>query len=65
MRSPYRMCVFPLTPEGLNIGARRDAIARQRLGTHVPAATNTHATIKELLDMVFSVRSMSYQTLSM
>jgi hypothetical protein len=29
-------------------------IAMQRLGKHVPAAINTHATIEEQLDAVFS-----------
>jgi hypothetical protein len=36
-------------------------VAKQRLGKHVPAATNTHSTREELLDASFSVRSMSYQ----
>jgi hypothetical protein len=31
---------------------KQTAFARQRLGEHVPASTNTHATI-ELLDAVF------------
>jgi hypothetical protein len=35
-------------------------IARQRLAKHIPAATNTHE-IKELLNMPFSMRSVSYQ----
>jgi hypothetical protein len=39
------------------------AVARQRLDKHVPATTNTQATI-ELLDAVFSVRSVSYQILN-
>jgi hypothetical protein len=30
-------------------------VARQRLGKHVPAATNTHATIEEFLDAVIVV----------
>jgi hypothetical protein len=47
MRSPCCLCVFVLPPK----------VARQRLGKHVPAATNTHATVKELLDPVFSMRS--------
>jgi hypothetical protein len=33
----------------------------QWLGKHVPAATNTHAAIEELLDAPFSMRSVSYQ----
>jgi hypothetical protein len=34
------------------------AICRQRLGKHVPAATDTHATIQILLETVFSTRSV-------
>jgi hypothetical protein len=40
------------------------AVARQRLGKHVPATTNTHET-DELLDAVFSMRFVSYQILNM
>jgi hypothetical protein len=36
-------------------------VARQRLGKKVIAATNTHATIEELLDVSFSIWSVSYQ----
>jgi hypothetical protein len=36
-------------------------VARQRLSKHVTAETNTHATIEELLDASFSMRSVSYQ----
>jgi hypothetical protein len=36
-------------------------VARQRLGKHVTAATNTYATIKEILDASFPLRSVSYQ----
>jgi hypothetical protein len=32
-------------------------IARQRLGKHFPAATNTHATIEVLLQTMFSIMS--------
>jgi hypothetical protein len=38
-------------------GAIEDVHCRQRLGKHVPAATNTQAIIKELLETVFSVGS--------
>jgi hypothetical protein len=37
-----------------------NVVARQRLGKNVTAATNTHATIEELLDASFSMRSVSY-----
>jgi hypothetical protein len=60
MRSPCFLCVPP-TPESRNIGAKRDPIARQRLGKHVPSATNTQATTEVLLDAVFSMWSMVYQ----
>jgi hypothetical protein len=33
-------------------------VSRQRLGKHVPAATDTHATIEVLLETVFSTRSV-------
>jgi hypothetical protein len=36
-------------------------VARQRLGKHFPAATNTYATTEELLEASFSIRSVSYQ----
>jgi hypothetical protein len=37
------------------------AVVRQRLGTQVPATTNTRATVEELLDAVFCMRYVSYQ----
>jgi hypothetical protein len=36
-------------------------VARQRLGKHLPAAKNTHATAEEMLDAVFSTWPVSYQ----
>jgi hypothetical protein len=36
-------------------------IARQLMGKHVPAATNTQATVEELLGASFSMRDMSYK----
>jgi hypothetical protein len=36
-------------------------VARQRLGKNVTAATNTHETIEELLDVSFSIRSVRYE----
>jgi hypothetical protein len=40
-------------------------VDRQGIAKHFPAATNTHAIIEELLDAMFSMRSMSYQILKM
>jgi hypothetical protein len=40
-------------------------VARHWLDKHVPAAMNTHATIEELLDVVFSMWSLSHQMLNM
>jgi hypothetical protein len=37
-------------------------VARQLLGKNVTATTNTHATIEELLDASFYMRSLSYQS---
>jgi hypothetical protein len=36
-------------------------VARQRIGTNVTTATNTHETIEELFDGSFSVWSVPYQ----
>jgi hypothetical protein len=35
-------------------------VSRQQLGTNVTAAMKTHATIEQLLDALFSMRSVSY-----
>jgi hypothetical protein len=43
--------------EQFNIAARR-AVSRQRLGSHVPAVTDTCAIIEVLLETVFSTRSV-------
>jgi hypothetical protein len=34
-------------------------VARQRFGKHVPDTTNIHATIEELMEAVFYMRSVS------
>jgi hypothetical protein len=34
------------------------AVSRQRLGKHIPAATDTHATVEVLLETVFCSQSM-------
>jgi hypothetical protein len=39
-----------------NVACR--VVSRQRLGKHVPAATDTHKTIDVLLETVFSTRSV-------
>jgi hypothetical protein len=41
------------------------AVIMQRLGKHIPTATDTHATIEELLDAVFSVRLVPKGTLNL
>jgi hypothetical protein len=51
MRSPCCLCVY--------VSIYLPIVARQRLGKHVPTAMNTHVTIEELLDAVFSVPSVS------
>jgi hypothetical protein len=58
MRLPR--CVFP--PQHLKAGIvelEETAFARQRLCKHVPTSMNAHATV-EVLDAVFSIRSVSY-----
>jgi hypothetical protein len=40
----------------LTNGSETTSVSRSRLGKHVPAATDTHATIKVLLETVFSTR---------
>jgi hypothetical protein len=34
------------------------AVSKQRLGTHVPSATDTHATIQVFFETAFSARSL-------
>jgi hypothetical protein len=43
-------------------GSERTFVSRQRLGKHVPAGTNKHATIVVLLETVFSVRFVQRKT---
>jgi hypothetical protein len=35
-----------------------ELVSRQRIGKHVPAATNTNTTIELLLETAFSIRSV-------
>jgi hypothetical protein len=44
--------------ERRNSGTKKAAIARRWCGEHISIATNKHATIEELLEAVFSVRSV-------
>jgi hypothetical protein len=37
---------------------KETTVARERLGKHVPVATDTQATIEELLEAVFSMWSV-------
>jgi hypothetical protein len=53
MRSTCCLCVCVSPPN----------VARQRLGKHIHTATNIHTTI-ELLDGMFSMRSVSYHILN-
>jgi hypothetical protein len=39
-------------------GSETAFVSRQRLGKHVPAATDTHATIQVSLETVFSTRAV-------
>jgi hypothetical protein len=57
MRLPCCLRVLP-NKAGI-VEPEQTAVARQRFGKHVPAATNTHAAIQELLDSVFYMWSVS------
>jgi hypothetical protein len=45
-----------MTPDRQNSGARIFSFARERLSKHVSVAMNTHATIEELWEVVFSMQ---------
>jgi hypothetical protein len=51
------VCVFPIAARQ-RLGKNPPIVARQQLSKNVTAATNTHST--ELLEGLFSVRSVSY-----
>jgi hypothetical protein len=55
MSSPCSLYAYAPPPSGV----------RQRLGKHIPAESNAHATIEELLDAVLSTRSVSYEILNL
>jgi hypothetical protein len=60
-QSPYPVStVYFVNPSHQSVCVS-PTVARQRLGKNVTAATNTHATIEELLDASFSMQSVSYQ----
>jgi hypothetical protein len=46
------------------VESKETPVPRQRLGEHFPAAATLDATIEELLDLVFSMRSLSHQLLN-
>jgi hypothetical protein len=53
--------VYPLIIATQRLGKKETTIvAKQRL-TEVIAATNTHVKIEDLLNVLFSIRSVSYQ----
>jgi hypothetical protein len=63
MKSPYCLCAC-VSLHHLKTGIlepEETAIARQHLTKHVPAATNIHSTRGKIMDVVFSVRLVSYQ----
>jgi hypothetical protein len=53
--------VCPAPHQAIIVEPEETAGARLRLRKHVIAATNIHATVEELLDAVFSMRSVSCQ----
>jgi hypothetical protein len=58
---PVRLYVYPLIVARQRIGKNAPIVTRERLGKNVTVATNTHATIEEMLDASFCVRSVSFQ----
>jgi hypothetical protein len=58
-----RACVsvYPPIVARQRLGKNPLIVARQRLGRNVTSVTNTHATVKELLDASFSMWLVSYQ----
>jgi hypothetical protein len=60
MRSRCSLCIPPIVARQ-RLGKSLLVVAKQRLGRNVTAATNTHATIEELLDASFSMWPVSYQ----
>jgi hypothetical protein len=69
-----KLCMHIMTPETISRAYLIDPshqsvclyvyppiVARQRLGRNVTQTTNTHATIEEILDESFSMRSVSYE----
>jgi hypothetical protein len=66
MRSPCSMSLYLYVPPHNGIVEREEsAVARQRLRKHFAGATKTHEAIKELLNALFSMRSMPYQIFNM
>jgi hypothetical protein len=59
--SHWSLSVYPRIVARQRLGKNFLIVDRQRLSKNVTAATNTHATIEELLDTSFSVRTVSYQ----
>jgi hypothetical protein len=53
-----------LSYEAREVKAEEIAVARQRIGKHVPMAMNTCLKV-ELLAVVFNMQSVSYQILDM
>jgi hypothetical protein len=50
--------VEPEKQQLLTNGSETTFVSRQRLGKHIPAATDKHATIEVLLETAFSTRSV-------
>jgi hypothetical protein len=50
----HNIVTFPL--EARIVEPEETDVARERLGKHASSSTDTHATIRELLETVFSIR---------
>jgi hypothetical protein len=59
--NPSNQSVYPPLVARQRLSKSLSSVARQRLSKNFAAATNTHATIGELLDALSAMRSVSHQ----
>jgi hypothetical protein len=57
--------LYPHHLKARTVEPEETPVAKQWLSKYVPVAANTRATIERLLDMMFSMQSVSYQILNM
>jgi hypothetical protein len=55
------LSVYPPIVTRQRLYIKIHVVARQQLGINITTATNIQATVEELLDVSFSMQSMSYE----